>query len=514
MERFEDRILLSSTFTVTNNSGNVLVEGSLPFVVNQVNHDTQVNNGTTSGVDIIEFGLPANELTIDLASTLILTHPVLIDGTSQSGYSSTNPVPLVTISEASGSGAIDGFVLASGSDGSTIQGLSIVDFGGAAIHVQSTDDTVVSNYLGVTPAGMKAGNGVGVLLDNASGNIIGSTTLGAANIIGFNAGAGVLIKGSTNNLANNLVWGNYIGTDPFNDQMGNGVGIEIDGSAGNSIGATTSDAISDDLDPAQPFPAGFTDSLNYSGTDAQGNSISGTGFVESAIGNIIGFNQEAGISISGTASSPGGSTPASSNLVIGNLIGLNVVYQRESSGQGSTQIESAGNQGDGIDLNGTGVQSNTIGFANTLSYIASSIGGTVSSSLTVAGPFGSATLQTSPPQTVTPPRPIHATLYFGNIITANSGAGVNITGSASQNVVLGNTIGATSSGAASSLAGNSGNGISITNSFGNTIGDISLASTASIMPLTAAANVVSGNTEDGIAGELRQPEGQPEHHRR
>ena len=183
----------------------------------------------------------------------------------------------------------------------------------------------------------------------------------------------------------------------------------------------------------------------------------------------------------------------------GNLIGTNVVYQRESTGQNSTQLENAGNLGDGIDLDGA--QSTFIGFSDTLSYSAP-IGGTITPSLTVANPLGSATLQTFPQQTVNPEESLSATLALGNIIAANSGDGVSIADSALQNVVSGNTIGATSStfgGTINSLVGNSGNGISITNSFGNAIGDASLASTASLLPLTGAVNVVSGNAGDGIA---------------
>jgi len=149
---------------------------------------------------------------------------------------------------------------------------------------------------------------VGVVLANDPGNTIGGTTLGAANVIGFNAIAGVLITGSSTD----LVWGNYIGTDRFNDKMGNGIGIEINGSSNNSIGGT----VSGTLDPNQVFPAWFTESLTYSGS---GNAISG-------IGNIIDFNQGPGISISGIASSPSITATASTgNVILGNLIGLNVV---------------------------------------------------------------------------------------------------------------------------------------------------------------------------------------------
>ena len=86
---------------------------------------------------------------------------------------------------------------------------------------------------------------------------------------------------------------------------------------------------------------------------------------------------------------------------MGNLIGLNVVYQRPSdSGNVPPVIENAGNLGDGIDLDGSGVRSNSIGFLDRLSYIPTSIGGTITAELTIGDAIGSGPLQTFPKQDV------------------------------------------------------------------------------------------------------------------
>jgi hypothetical protein len=539
----------AGTVSNTQDSG----PGSLRFELANATPDTR-----------IQFNIPASDpnysdatgnFTIRLLTPLTISTQVFIDGTTEA---IDEHLPGAVIQITDGTGSLPyGINLMTGSDGSTIEGLDIEGFhAGAGILIGSTDNTIDDNWIGTDAAGdnlgddegvvidaagntiggtaagagntigynsaagvsisgasatdnlvegndigtngaaSNLGNGVGVVLSDDPGNTIGGTTLGAANIFGFNANAGVSLSGSTGD----LVWGNYIGTDAFNDKMGNGVGIEIDGSSDNSIGGTVGGTI----DPTQVFPAWFTESLTYSGTDAQGGSISGTAGTVSGIGNIIDFNQGAGISMNGIASSGSiiGST-STGNVEMGNLIGLNVVYQRESNNQkSSTQIENAGNLGDGIVLDGSnGVQSNSIGFADALSYIPTMIGGTITAELTLVDALGTGPLQTFPQQAVGAGQGLSGTVAVGNIITANRGDGVSITDSASLNVVMANTIGATSSfsaGTTSSLVGNSGNGISITNSASNnTIGDDSYAPD-SIMPLDGGANVVSGNADDGI----------------
>ena len=215
---------------------------SLPWAINQVNQDTG-----NPGVDTIDFAIENGPFVISVLSSLpAITHPVLIDGTSQSGYKPAD-LPVITISEASGSGAFDGFVLGPGSDGSTIQGLQIVGFqGGAGIHVESANDTIASNYLGVTTTGTNGANQVGVLVDDVVQTTIGGTTTGAANVIGFNTTAGVQIVGTAaTDTTDALVEGNLIGTDATGTQdWGNATAVQIFNASGNTIGGTATGASS------------------------------------------------------------------------------------------------------------------------------------------------------------------------------------------------------------------------------------------------------------------------------
>jgi len=554
---FSAPFTVASVATVSNTQD--AGPGSLRFAIANATSGAQLQFSIPTSDP--HYSAATGNFTISLLSPLSISTQVFIDGSTEATNQGLK-VAFIQITDGTGSdGATPtlpyGIGLAAGSNGSTIKDLEIVGFqSGAGILIESKDNTIIGNsigtdavgdnlgnnagividgagsdntiggattgagntigfnaaaglsisaslavgnvvegnYIGTNGAATNLANGVGVLLENDPGNTIGGTTLGAANIIGFNTIAGVLITGSSGD----LVWGNYIGTDEFNDKMGNKVGIEIDGSSSNSIGGT----ISGSIDLTQAFPAAFTESLTYSGTDAHGGSISGTAGVVSGIGNIIDFNQAAGITISGIASSGSISGSASNgNVLLGNLIGLNLVYQRVSGGQ--PLIENAGNLGDGIDLNGSnGAQSNSIGFADTLSYIPTTIGGAITPELTLADPLGTGTIQTFPQQTVTAGESLSGTVAVGNIITANRGDGVSLADSTSLNVLVANTIGATSSlagGKASTLVGNSGNGISITNSLTNTIGDVSPASAVSITPLDGGANVVAGNSGDGIA---------------
>ena len=123
----------------------------------------------------------------------------------------------------------DGLVLTNQSFGSTIEGLAIAGFnGGAAIHLETANNLVAGNLLGTAPSGT-SGDAEGVWVNNASGNTIGGTTTGAANVIGFSTSgtsAGVYISGTANS---NLVEGNSIGTDAARDNLNNQIGVDVAG---------------------------------------------------------------------------------------------------------------------------------------------------------------------------------------------------------------------------------------------------------------------------------------------
>ncbi len=171
---------------------------------------------------------------------------------------------------------------------------------------------------------------------------------------------------------------------------------------------------------------------NLIGTDptgmiALGNSGPGVVIYATSSGNTIGGTTAAARNIISANASAGVSitgTGASGNIIIGNYIGTN-----------SAGTAALGNSGDGVILSG-GTTGNTVGGA-------------------VAG--------------------------SGNVISGNSGAGVDIVGS-SSNLVAMNWIGTTAAGTAE--LGNTGDGVLVSQSAANTIGGTSVG----------AGNLTSANT--------------------
>jgi hypothetical protein len=112
---------------------------------------------------------------------------------------------------------------------------------GVSIGTGHTMHNMVSgNYIGTNAAGTAAlpnGNSGVILTNGAQENLIGGTTEAERNLVSGNGGDGVTIAGS--GVMNNVVQGNYIGTDADgNAPLGNDkCGVAIDGGAGpNTLG--------------------------------------------------------------------------------------------------------------------------------------------------------------------------------------------------------------------------------------------------------------------------------------
>ena len=153
--------------TTTNNSG----AGSLRQAILDANAD--------AGTNIITFDIPgAGVRTIVPAWVLSdITDAVIIDGTSQPGYSGT---PLIELDGTSAGNNRAGLTLASGSSGSTIRGLALKRFGTDGIQVNRSSGNLIENNL-------IAFNGIGIeIINNAS---TGNSILG--NSIFSNAGLGI-----------------------------------------------------------------------------------------------------------------------------------------------------------------------------------------------------------------------------------------------------------------------------------------------------------------------------------
>src|SRR5262249_22684211 len=162
-----------------------------------------------SGPHTISVGSDASALNLPLPT---ITHQVFIDGWSQGGTTYKGP-PLIVLDGVSvrvnpNGASPDGLALAAGSDGSTVRGLAIERFGsnidssgsGSGIVIDgSNNNQIVGNYLGLGADGSLGGNAEGVRIKGgATGNIVGGTTAGAANVISNNFYGVVISAPGTN----------------------------------------------------------------------------------------------------------------------------------------------------------------------------------------------------------------------------------------------------------------------------------------------------------------------------
>jgi len=358
------------------------------------------SSGTQPPVSTILFDIPGTgPFTIAPDFPLPdISHPVLIDGTLQPGYSGTPLIQIDGRDQITG----DGLTLVPGSSGSTIQGLCITGFnGGAGIHIESANNVVQGNYLGIPVHGPLDGNLDGVEISSAGNNAIGGSAPGASNRISDNFGNGVEIGGddaTLNQVQGNLIQGNF----------GDGVFIGGGSPGNNKIGGSTPGA-----------------SNRISGNSSSGVEIGGVGATSDLVqGNVIDSNSGDGVLIGGTNASEnmiGGSTSGASNTISHNagsgvdIAGINI--QAKNFVQGN---QLTGNDGDGVYIG-------TVAFDNT-------IGG-----INILNPDG--TIKTR----------------YGNVISGNLSNGVEITGD--YNMVQGNFIGTDSSG--NRAQGNFGDGVLI-----------------------------------------------------
>ncbi|MEX1018079.1 MAG: right-handed parallel beta-helix repeat-containing protein, partial [Litorilinea sp.] len=192
----------------------------------------------------IEFNLPGDgPHTIAVQTALpTLVAQITIDGTTQPGYTDA---PVIELDGSATTSSEHGLNIGEGADFSQITGLAINRFGGSGIvgtNMQLV--TIHSNYIGVGLDGATAlGNGYhGVVLINASNNTLHS------NRIGGNQRNGIYIFGAE--ARDNVIWGNFIGTNPDNQNLGNGDdGIAAVSSGPQIIGGTYLDGNAPDGSP-------------------------------------------------------------------------------------------------------------------------------------------------------------------------------------------------------------------------------------------------------------------------
>jgi autotransporter-associated beta strand protein len=391
------------TLHVTNTSGDASVLDSLPWAVAAA---------AAAGKNaIIEFQIPAaaanlavggaaspNVFQIQPLAPLVLSNPgysITIDGASEATFLGRNPNPArgpTIVLDGSQPGAPgDGFQLSSNI---SIFDLGIQNFPGNGVFLVGSGSTVAGCFIGTDATGSVAeGNGNGVnIASDAHNNTIGGTVAAVRNVISGN-GTGVVIAGG--GATENVVEGNYIGTNAFGESMGwtdshgdpiaanAGCGVVIQlGASRNTIGGTTPgtrNVISGNGSSGVLIQSsGTMENVvqgNYMGTDASGsrplasgnannaqaivlaNGASGNivGGTAASARNIISGNRNSGIEITGAGTT--------GNVVKGNFIGTDPAGTASvPNGWGGIRIHSgaAGNTIGGSDR----ADGNTIAYNN------------------------------------------------------------------------------------------------------------------------------------------------------
>jgi CSLREA domain-containing protein len=432
-------VAVADTFTVTNTAdpGDGVCNSACTL------REAITAANANPGADTIAFNIPGSVLhTISPTSEMpTITETLTIDGYTQPGAAENslaigdNAVLLIELNGTNaGAGAIGLNIL---HDGNMIRGLVINRFS-SAINIIGIGNVVQGNFIGTDAAGTgDVGNTFrGVSITIGDSNVVGGLLPGARNLISGNDGAGVTIFCCSD--ANNVIQGNYIGTDRNGTAvLPNEDGVFINSDARfNLVGGTEVGAANlisgNNLAGVHITGDGFSNTVqgNFIGTDATGtmplpntdqgvlidaqtnNLVGGT---ETGAGNLISGNGDDGVLIN---------NGATGNLVQGNFIGTDVT--------GSVAL---GNAGNGVHVDNA--PTNTVG------------------GLTAA---------------------------TRNIISGNTGSGVSLENAASTNTVQGNYLGTDVTGNID--LGNAQNGVLIVAAPNNVIGGT----------VDGARNVISGNS--------------------
>lgn len=245
----------------------------------------------------------------------------------------------------------------------------------------ASNNRVRNNYLGpnangalVTNAGV-FGNSNGMTIDGASNNTIGGDTFG--NLIGGNNAADLAVtnnatvndstEGTFNSLtaSNNVIQGNYIGSNPAGTAAIGSNQSGINSSAGITGGAISNNTIGGGSIPPSTLGGSGVGNLIIGHTTSTGNgsgiNFNGTGTTLSTgwtvQGNYIGVTLSGAVVANTRGITIGGlSTPAGSGLVRNTIIGL------AANGTGLANII-AGNTSEGVRIQSTTAPNNSFGIS-------------------------------------------------------------------------------------------------------------------------------------------------------
>lgn len=453
------------------------------------------------GSDLITFQIPgAGVHTISPQSALPpITDPVVVDASTQTGYESS---PLIQL-DGSGALGASGFRILGGN--TVIRGFNINRFPLDGIRVETGGTNIIQgNFIGTGPGGNAAlANGYeGVFISGSSANLIGGTNATDRNLISGNGDAGIYLLNATGN----TICGNYIGTTATGlaaaPNQNNGVALYasasnqiggadpglrnvISGNRGSGVYLITAASTSNRLhgNYIGTTPAGS----NALSNSADGITVSGSpgnflGGLTPGEGNLLSGNGKAGVSLSGAA--------ATGNIVQGNLVGTDVTGTL-SLGNGSPGIWLSGavsnsiggssaparNLISGNRQDGIAILTNSVGNTVVGNWIGLNVLGTAA----IANGYNGISISGASSNTIGAPSP-----EGQNVISGNTGHGVQIAFGSAGNSVIGNYVGTDVNG--TTRIANALSGVRIESTF-NSVG---------LSQSGGGGNLISGNAQEGI----------------
>jgi hypothetical protein len=446
LEGLEHRLLFA-TFSVTSNGDGGT--GTLRQAILDANG--------SPGADTITFAIGSGLQTITPTSAFpTISDPVLIDGTSQPGYTGA---PLIELNGSSAGSGVTGLVITAGN--STLRGLTINRFRFDGVQLSASGgNTIVGCYIGTnnTASGASANLGVGIYVLDSGNNTIGAATFTGAsggtfngrNIISGNNADGIFMESTGAPISGNAIRNNYVGTNlGGTGPIGNhNSGIVVGNNATNTIIGGTNAA------DRNVVGGNSQDGIQLIGGGISGTLIQGNFVGTRSTGTNTIANGNNGIDLDGQSGS------ITNNTVGGTAAGARNVV--------------SGNTGDGVQLAGSGASGNFVQG----NYIGLDSAGTSS----VSNGNDGVNVINAPNNTIG-----GTSAAARNVISGNMFNGVELQNTGSTgNVVQGNYIGLNAAGTAA--VGNRDDGLDINSASNNTIGGT----------VAGAANVFSGNSSDGV----------------
>ena len=274
----------------------------------------------TPGLDTIVFNIGSGHKTIRPLSRLpSLTDPVVIDGSTQPGFSGS---PIIEIDS---SALVEGNGLHLAGGDSTVRSLVINRSYFDGIAFSKGGNRVEGCYIGTDVTGTfprpNGGNGIS---SSGSNNFFGGTTAATRNVISGNNGAGIDMSracctGDESSITGNVIRGNYIGVNAAGSaaipNQGDGIRMSSVNAnvpvTGNFVGGT------------QPGAGNVVSGNHHEGVELEGfhlsnNTVQGNFIGTDATGNFAIANDGDGLAVTGGNNLIGGSSAGARNVISGN----------------------------------------------------------------------------------------------------------------------------------------------------------------------------------------------------